>query len=222
MISFSDQLRIQFLRVFFVLKPIAPFLQKAKWWVAGSLKVFLEGSGVLNRYEYSFYIDGPPPGPLLYCTQEQYSSLMNPPEVSLTNFNSEDKIPWSVERLYWKRPIQCLASSKILTPTPHRPASVYPQLWCGGRTHSLGGEGVGGQYFVSARHSSVLYICKYFVACAMEACAFVFRRIVKAMKRIAYLICLKHIVHTSGLCNVVLGFRAVKTDVISYRLCCID
>ncbi len=35
--------------------------------MAGSLKVFIEGSGVLNRYEYSFYIDGPPPGPLLYC-----------------------------------------------------------------------------------------------------------------------------------------------------------
>jgi hypothetical protein len=32
---------------------------------------------MLNRY--SFYIDGLPPGPLLYCTQEQYSSLMNPP-----------------------------------------------------------------------------------------------------------------------------------------------
>ena len=30
---------------------------------------------------HSFYIDGPPPGPLLYCTQEQYSSLMNPPLV---------------------------------------------------------------------------------------------------------------------------------------------
>jgi hypothetical protein len=37
--------------------------------MAGSLKVFLEGSGVLNRFEYSFYIDGPPPGPLLYCTR---------------------------------------------------------------------------------------------------------------------------------------------------------
>jgi hypothetical protein len=48
--------------------------------MAGSLKVFLEGSGVPNRYEYSFYFDDPPPGPLLYCTQEQYSSLMNPPE----------------------------------------------------------------------------------------------------------------------------------------------
>jgi hypothetical protein len=51
--------------------------------VAGSLKVFLEGSGVLNRQEYSFYIDGPSPGPLLYCIQEQYSSLMNPPVFSV-------------------------------------------------------------------------------------------------------------------------------------------
>jgi hypothetical protein len=32
-------------------------------------------------------------------------------------------------------------------PTPHRPAGVPPRLWCGGRTHSLGGEGVGAQYF---------------------------------------------------------------------------
>ncbi len=46
---------------------------------SGFIKLFLEGSGVLNRQEYSFYIDGPPPGPLLYCTQEQFSSLMNPP-----------------------------------------------------------------------------------------------------------------------------------------------
>ncbi len=33
---------------------------------------------------------------------------------------------------------------------PHRPASVYlppPCLWCGGRTHSLGGEGGGGSIF---------------------------------------------------------------------------
>ena len=36
---------------------------------------------MLNRYDYSFYIDGLPAGPLLYCTQEQYSSLMNPPFV---------------------------------------------------------------------------------------------------------------------------------------------
>jgi hypothetical protein len=44
-----------------------------------------------------------------------------------------------VERLYCKRPILCLASSKILTPhPPHSPASVRV------RKHSLGGEGGGG------------------------------------------------------------------------------
>ncbi len=54
-----------------------------------------------------------------------------------------------VEGLYFKRPIQCLESFKILTThPPHRPTRVYPPcLWCGGRTHWLVGEGVGGQYF---------------------------------------------------------------------------
>ncbi len=28
-------------------------------------------------------------------------------------------------------------------PPPHRPARVCPRLWCGGRTHSLDGEGGG-------------------------------------------------------------------------------
>ncbi len=63
--------------------------------------------------------------------------------------------PYPVEGLNCKRPIQCLASSKILTPPPpHRPASVLlgftvypPGLWCGGRTHSLGGEGGEGSIF---------------------------------------------------------------------------
>ncbi len=54
----------------------------------------------------------------------------------------------SVERLYCKMPILCLESSKILTPhllTARRLCT--PRFWCGGRTHSLGGKGVGGQYF---------------------------------------------------------------------------
>ncbi len=36
-----------------------------------------------------------------------------------------------------------------IDPPPHRPASVYlpPAFGAGGRTHSLGGKGVGGQYF---------------------------------------------------------------------------
>jgi hypothetical protein len=37
------------------------------------------------------------------------------------------------------------------------------RVWCGGRTHSLGGEGVGGYSSKDARHCSVLYICKYFL-----------------------------------------------------------
>jgi hypothetical protein len=71
---------------------------------------------------------------------------------------------YTVERLYCKRPIQCLASSKILTPPhrPHRPASVY--FGAGGRTHSLGGECMGGVNILEdTRHCSVLYIHKYFV-----------------------------------------------------------
>ncbi len=51
---------------------------------------------------------------------------------------------------YCKRPILCLASSKILTPPP-TPLSAQrlctPHLCCGGRTHSPGGEGGGGSIF---------------------------------------------------------------------------
>jgi hypothetical protein len=74
----------------------------------------------------------------------------------------------SVERLYCKRPILCLVSSKILTPhllTARRLWCVPPRFWCGGRTHSLGGKGVGGQYF--GRRQTLLCTlhtyCKQFV-----------------------------------------------------------
>jgi hypothetical protein len=51
----------------------------------------------------------------------------------------------TVEGLNCERPIQCLASSKILTPQTLTARRVgTPRLWSGGRTHSLGGEGVGG------------------------------------------------------------------------------
>jgi hypothetical protein len=44
------------------------------------------------------------------------------------------------------------------------PPPSPPCLWCGGRTHWLGGEGGRGvNIFEDARHSSVLYIRKYFV-----------------------------------------------------------
>jgi hypothetical protein len=49
-------------------------------------------------------------------------------------------------------------------PPPYPLASVYtPRLWCGGRTHSLGGKGGGVNILEDARHCSVLYIRKYFV-----------------------------------------------------------
>jgi hypothetical protein len=31
---------------------------------------------------------------------------------------------------------------------PPSPPSEYPRLWCGGRTHSMGGEGGGGSIFL--------------------------------------------------------------------------
>ncbi len=77
---------------------------------------------------------------------------------------------WSVEGLYCKRPIQCLASSKIFfypPPPPHlltarRVCSPQP-LVRGEDTLDgwRGGEGVNSSE--DARHCSVLYICKYFV-----------------------------------------------------------
>jgi hypothetical protein len=62
-----------------------------------------------------------------------------------------------VERLYCKRPILFLSSSTILTShPPHRPPSVPPpRLWCGGRTHSLGGERGGGSIFWKTRDTAL-------------------------------------------------------------------
>ncbi len=70
-----------------------------------------------------------------------------------------------VERLYCKRPILRLASSKILTPhPPRRPASVYPPPLVRGEDTLAGWRGGWGVNILEdARHSSVLYIRKYFV-----------------------------------------------------------
>jgi hypothetical protein len=70
-----------------------------------------------------------------------------------------------VEGLCCKRPIQCLASSEILTPPPlTNPASVYPPPLVRGEDTLSGWRGGGGLNIPEdARHCSVLYICKYFV-----------------------------------------------------------
>ncbi len=49
--------------------------------VCGDRKVYIITPLLRYINDACCYIDGPPPGPLLYCTQEQYSSLMNPPDV---------------------------------------------------------------------------------------------------------------------------------------------
>jgi hypothetical protein len=65
-----------------------------------------------------------------------------------------------------ERPIQCLASSEILTPPPPplRPASVYPSAFGAGGGHTRWVErGWEVNSSEDARHCSVLYISKYFV-----------------------------------------------------------
>jgi hypothetical protein len=63
-------------------------------------------------------------------------------------FMALGEMEYSVEGLYCKRPIQCLASSEILTPPPHRPASVYLPAFGAGGGHTRWvemGWGTGGQ-----------------------------------------------------------------------------
>jgi hypothetical protein len=59
----------------------------------------------------------------------------------------------------------------IDAPTPpHRPASVYPSAFGAGGGHTRWVErGLGGVNILEdARHSSVLYICQYFVLSSTE------------------------------------------------------
>ncbi len=49
----------------------------------------------------------------------------------------------------------------MTTPLTARRECPIPRLWCAGRTHSLGGEGLGVNSSEDARHCSILYICKY-------------------------------------------------------------
>ncbi len=72
------------------------------------------------------------------------------------------QIPGPGEGLCCKRPIQCLASSEILTLHPltaRRVCIPPPRLWCWERTYSL----------EDARHCSVLYTSKYFVPHSLTA-----------------------------------------------------
>jgi hypothetical protein len=70
--------------------------------------------------------------------------------------------PPTIERLYCKRPIQCLASFKILTTHPlTTPGECVPPAFGAGGGHTYWVErGVGGQYF---GRRQTLNVCKYFV-----------------------------------------------------------
>ncbi len=70
-------------------------------------------------------------------------------------------IPERVEGLYCKRPVQCLASSKILThhPLTVRRVCVYPPAFGAGGGHTRWVErGWGVNSSEDARHCSVLYM----------------------------------------------------------------
>ncbi len=72
---------------------------------------------------------------------------------------------WTVEGLYCKRPIQCLASSKILTPHPLTAWRVCTVFGAGGGHTPWVDRGRGWLNILEdPRHSSVLYIRKYFVS----------------------------------------------------------
>jgi hypothetical protein len=72
-----------------------------------------------------------------------------------------------VKGLYCKRPIQCLASSKILTPPPPTPSlpgeCVPPAFGAGGGHTRWVDRRWGVKSSEDARHCSVLYICKHLV-----------------------------------------------------------
>jgi hypothetical protein len=69
-----------------------------------------------------------------------------------------------VERLYCKRPILCLSSSKILTPTPSPTGECVHLAFGAGEGHTCWVKrGRVVNIMEDARHCSVLYIRKYFV-----------------------------------------------------------
>jgi hypothetical protein len=76
-------------------------------------------------------------------------------------------IAWTVEGLYCKRPIQSLASSKLLTPHPltARRVCILPPYGAGGGQTRWVERGWGGKIWKMADIAhAVLYIRKYFVA----------------------------------------------------------
>ncbi len=77
-------------------------------------------------------------------------------------------ILYSVEGLYCKRPIQCLASSKIFTPTPSPPGERVrvpppPPPLVRGEDPLAGWRRGGGSIFLKTPDTALYSTCKYFV-----------------------------------------------------------
>ncbi len=131
-----------------------------------------ESSGYYSVYSVAETPQPPPPirphldsySRTLLTSKEGRRHLFVPPELA-------PQIPLNVERLYCKRPILWLASSKILTPPPPSPPGecVPPAFGAGEDTLAGWRGGWGVNILEDARHSPVLYIHKYFVPLIMVA-----------------------------------------------------
>jgi hypothetical protein len=101
---------------------------------------------------------------------ESWSETKFAPPAARRFFRCSDRVFGAVEGLYCNRPIQCLASSEILTPPPAAPhrqrvctPSPPPAFGAGGGHTRWVESGWGVNSSEDARHCSVLYKCKYFV-----------------------------------------------------------
>ncbi len=115
--------------------------------IFGRLKSATSKSAQLKRKKKSLALPSPPPLPVSFPYVHIAPSFLILDWQNVSEFPpSQGKTDGHVEGLYCKRPIQCLASSEILTPHPLTARRVgNPPPLVRGRTHSLGGEGVGGQ-----------------------------------------------------------------------------
>jgi hypothetical protein len=100
--------------------------------------------GYLKQRQFEFFSPGSTRRLTVSLSLTPSSVEAMEPDLTDTGAGIPDPLPGLLETvggLYCKRPIQCLASSELLTPTPSPPGECAG----GGRTHSLGGEGAGGQ-----------------------------------------------------------------------------
>ncbi len=93
---------------------------------------------------------------------KKFRELACPQIDNFFNHQRQSQYPFTYREIIdCKWPILWLASSKILT--PHPPSVCTPAFGAGGGHIRWVERGVGVNILVDARHSSVLYVCRYFV-----------------------------------------------------------